>query len=705
MPDASEAEEDGGRSIGRLLIHVVSAAGVEPAAMSSKFSVQMRVGRSTGFFEDIMRGNRQLQKFQKMRDPLKSMNEVVQGLRERTRIVDASDTDVGQRSVMVVKAVHSLVADTLSTLSDTAKEVVEATVGEKQVALNGRCATPEVQCTSGVSVRWDAFIDLNVTDVMVAAVSSSLDELLHVQLIETHHGANHWLEGSARQTVVGEAYIPFLDQAKSALTDQKILLALPERDDANGAGGAAERDDSGNSGVVLHVQLQWAAVHEPDVMHATIARCKSRLAAMNGDAGTTALDGMNAMKKFTDLLNPFSASGKAQRFVDTIGHPFHFANVASRFVLDWEHRGLSAGIGIVWALLCIVPALALPALIVGLISTIVFRRRVLVQRQRRRAARALKAQAALAAAVALQNNAGRRRDAVKHEVARGVAICSVPVVKVHSRRGRYERIFEVTASGFCTIDPSAESAVVVEEGGASECSFIDEITNAWSFTDDFISVAQVGSHAADVAVATSAAAEDAAASGVLGIFASKSAAFVSEEDQKSINAAEASFRSITIEIKLRPRSLRAPSDTRSPHRSLTPQANAHSYRTLKLEVTNEFQATRIVSALRQGRAAILGAGSARVGTGGKRREYAQLAALTPVKALGPKHYREQNPSFDGHCSVLRPVAYVVSHPPLPPTRKHTRYACFSHVLLRPAPCICLVRTRPATAMYLAQMLS
>ena len=654
---ADELAEGDGTSIGRLLIHVVSAAGVEPSAMSSKFSVQMRVGRSTGFFEDIMRGNRQLRKFQKMRDPLKSMNDVVHGLRERTHIDDASDTDVGQRSVMVAKAVHSLVADALTTLSDTAKQVVEATVGEKLVALNGRCATPEIQCTSGVSVRWDAFVDLNVTDVMVAAVSSSQDELLHVQLVETHHGANHWLEGSARHTVVGEAYIPFLDQAKSALTDQKILLALPEKDDVSGAGGAPERDGSGNSGVVLHVQLQWEAAHEPEVMRATIARCKARLGTKIGDAGPTTLDGMNAMKKFTDLLNPFSASGKAQRFVDTIGHPFHFAGVASRFILDWEHRGLSAAIGVVWALICIVPALATPVLILGLVGAIVFRRRVLVQRRRRREARAQKEQAALAAAAALQSNAGFRREATKLKVARGVTICSVPVVKVHSRRGRYERIFKVTASGFCTIDPSAESAPE-EEDGTNEWSFIDKITNAWSFADDFISVAQCGSRAADVAAATSAAAEDAAVSGTLGIFASKRAAFAAEEGQKSIAAAEASFRPVTIEISLQPRSLRVSSDATRPHRSLAPRANVHNPRALKLEVTNEFQATRIVSALRQGRAAVWGSGSAGVGTGGKRREYAQLAASTPVKALRPTHHRGQNPSFDGQCSALRPIPCV-----------------------------------------------
>ena len=183
--DAKGESSDVGRSIGRLLIQVVSAAGVEPAAMASEFSVQMRIGRSTTVFEDILRGNQQLAKFQALKDPLKTVTDAMSDYRAGgDDDYDNIDDDFAtSRGVMVVKAMSSLVSDAFASISEAAKEVVETTVGEKQDGVNGRCVTPAVQCTSGVSVRWDSFFDLDVTDAMVATSALGAEQLLHVQVI------------------------------------------------------------------------------------------------------------------------------------------------------------------------------------------------------------------------------------------------------------------------------------------------------------------------------------------------------------------------------------------------------------------------------------------------------------------------------------------------------------------------------------------
>ena len=173
--------------------------------------------------------------------------------------------------------------------------------------------------------------------------------------------------------MVGEAHLPFLDQRKGDLTDQKILLALPEEDvdgnpiiatDQNGSLAAATAGEvSGSSGVVLHLQLQWEPLYAAEETVAMIASCKE---AATFDTKNSALGGMSAMKKVTDLLNPFATSGKAQRFIDTIGHPFHYAPNAVWYIVEWRSAKLSSLLACLWWLLCWYPRSAPVLLVLGL---------------------------------------------------------------------------------------------------------------------------------------------------------------------------------------------------------------------------------------------------------------------------------------------------------------------------------------------------
>jgi len=437
--------------------------------------------------------------------------------------------------------------------------------------------------------------------------------------------------------VVGEAHLPFLDQRKGDLTDQKILLALPEEDvdgnpiiatDQNGSLAAATAGEvSGSSGVVLHLQLQWEPLYAAEETVAMIASCKE---AATFDTKNSALGGMSAMKKVTDLLNPFATSGKAQRFIDTIGHPFHYAPNAVWYIVEWRSAKLSSLLACLWWLLCWYPQSAPVLLVLGLVAILLLKQRSLFRRQQRRQARAKRRAARIAAEEEARRNAGRRRARVKREVAAGVALCSVPVVKVHSARGRYERVFKVTDSGFCTIDPnrapsssSSSQPSSSSASGAAAAAVEEAVTNAWSFADDFISVAE------GARPNISAAESEETQGGVYDLFD-----LMSTQSQVASNAATKSFRAATIEIRLWPREQvgKARSQRLSALyevHSRTAAANGKS-RVLRLETANEFQATRIMTALRNGR--IGHAPKSNVMS----KEYAWRAMHTSQRALGPK---------------------------------------------------------------------